>query len=110
MAAAFPRAGNRCWVPFRTLCIPTRCDLAWVLTGANHKRVGGGGRGNSAGRIQQAMALDNLVASRWEKARTAMEFAPACSVKGMTTSSVEKPAARFARTTTMDMNASEEVT
>jgi hypothetical protein len=64
MAAQFPLAeelagepagepaGKRCSVMFRTLWIQNRCDFAWVLSGANQKSVGGGGGGNSAGRIR----------------------------------------------------------
>jgi hypothetical protein len=105
MAAALPRAGNRCWVSFRTLWIPNRCDHAWVLIGANHKTVGSGG-----GRIRQATALDRLTVSRWGKARTAIECGSPCSVKALTTSSVEKLAACWSRTMTTDMNASEDIT
>jgi hypothetical protein len=104
MAAALPRAGNRCWVSFRTLWIPNRCDHAWVLIGANHKTGGSGGGGSSEGRIRQASV------SRWGKARTAIECGSACSVKSMTTSSVEKLVACWSRTMTTDMNASEDIT
>jgi hypothetical protein len=113
--AAFPHTGYRYCLSFRMLSILNRFDFAWVLVGANHKSVGVGGRGNSAERIRQATALDRLTVSRWGKARTAMAFGLACSLKVMRVSAAEKPVACWARTTTTtstttDMNASEEVT